>query len=385
MFFPSDFETNEESLKVLEEKFTPVAEDRFLYSLQSKKWSIEDIHRFNSSLGICLDYVRQEYERMKELKDVYNLDYPNDHKKYFSTMVELMSKMRSTLAAYKNILNRFRPRKTKKGTITHDPTSLHEGPHSKDLFGWEVYRDSTVKEVYNRINGFLNLASDIYQEAIEIIKEEESIRSNPDEACPRFDRSYQRSAKAQQKIIEVFDKNDVNIDNEIVTAMETAEDVRQLIASLFHTLSTAEFNFFCVCHIISEGRKAGLTTEEALLFGKDNKKKVIRVRTLLDHIVELIETRVDAIGWKGMLDGEFVMHLLCWCGWDGSKNNGLLNYVTRRCEGKIRVVKMGAVMAEKRKLTYKERSEIRALQDDFNKQMDDFVDSILAKQAQERA
>ena len=121
------------------------------------------------------------------------------------------------------------------------------------------------------------------------------------------------------------------------------------------------------------------------MFGKDNKKKVIRVRTLLDHIVELIETRVDAIGWKGMLDGEFVMHLLCWCGWDGSKNNGLLNYVTRRCEGKIRVVKMGAVMAEKRKLTYKERSEIRAQQDDFNKQMDDFVDSILAKQAQERA
>ena len=71
------------------------------------------------------------------------------------------------------------------------------------------------------------------------------------------------------------------------------------------------------------------------------------------------------------------MHLLYWCGWKGSKNEDLLGYVTNRCEGKIRVVKMGAVMREKRLLVKLDNTEIARQQEAFNRAMDAFVDAFL--------
>ena len=159
-------------------------------------------------------------------------------------------------------------------------------------------------------------------------------------------------------------------------------DVKQLIAELYHAFSHSDFNFFCACKTISDGRKAGLTPEESTLFGKDSIDKVVRIRTLLDHILELIDRRDDAIGWEGMLDGEFVMHLLFWCGWNGSKNEALLNYVTKRCEGKVNVVKMGAVMRVKRLLAYKDNHVVAQEQQTFNCEIDAFIDSLLYPNAE---
>ena len=42
MGYPLYIEASEETLRMLDEKFKPVAEDRFLYSLQQKRWTIED-------------------------------------------------------------------------------------------------------------------------------------------------------------------------------------------------------------------------------------------------------------------------------------------------------------------------------------------------------
>jgi len=381
---PFYIEASDETLRVLGEKFKPVEDDRFLYCLQNRKWTVEDVHKFNAHLRIGIDYASMEFERIKELRKVYNLDFPSDHKRYFSTVVDMMSRMRSTLSTYKNNLNKFRPRKSKKGSISNDPTSLHSGPYSKDFFGWEVYNDDAVKELYNVLNSFLKLANAIYLEADAIIEEEKEIRSDPNKACPRYERSRQRSLKTSSKIIEALKDKNVDFDNDIVKAMEAAEDVRLMIASLFHELSSSDFNYVCVCKAISDGRKVGLTPEESTIFGKANEKAVQKLKILLDHILELAEKMkgtIKVVGWKGMLDGEFVMHLLFWCGWDGIENQKLLSYVKKRCEGKIEVVKMGAVMREKRKLVRKDNDTIIKEQNAFNQQMDAFVNTFLAESA----
>lgn len=386
MSYSYHIEASEGMLRMLGEKFKPVDDARFLYCLQINKWTPEDVHTFNAKVMICFDYVYKEYGRMQELKKVYNLEYPTDHKKYFSLVVEVISKMRSTLSTYKSILDKFRPKrkgKKKKHRFNNnkkiDPTALHEGEYSKDAFAWEPYQNKAVEELYHNINNFFILAGKIYQEAITVIEEEKAIRQNPDLACPLYEKSFQRSVKDNKKIIEMMIAGNVNVDHDIVKAMEKAEDVRMLIASMFHELSFDEFNFFCACKAISDGRKAGLTDEETAIFGKDNSEKIFRIRILLDHIVELIEQNKDITGWKGMLNGEFVMHLLYWCGWDGSKNEDMLKYITKRCEGKIGVVKMGAVLVEKRKLAKIENDTIFEQQKSFNKQIEAFIDSIIAK------
>ena len=104
-------EPNEDTLRTIDEKFAPVGDDRFIYSLQQKKWKPEDIHGFISKLQISYEYTELEYKRILKLKDTYNLDYPSDHKLYFDTAIKLMNKIHSTLASYNNIINGFNPKK----------------------------------------------------------------------------------------------------------------------------------------------------------------------------------------------------------------------------------------------------------------------------------
>jgi hypothetical protein len=381
-------EPNEDTLRTIDEKFAPVGDDRFIYSLQQKKWKPEDIHGFISKLQISYEYTELEYKRILKLKDTYNLDYPSDHKLYFDTAIKLMNKIHSTLASYNNIINGFNPKKKrgkkyKNDIKSHDRTALFKGAYSKDMFGWDPYDERSVQNLYKDLNDYLILANNVLKTCLDIIDEEKAIRSDPELAYPLYENSYNRSVNNNRKLIESIDKANVNIDNCIVKAMEEAEDVKKLIASMFHEINHADFNFFCACKKISDGRKAGLTPDELIAFGKENAEKAFRLRTLLDHIMELTEQRDDVIGWKGMLAGKFVMHLLFWCGWDGRKNENMLRCISMPCTGIIGVVKMGAVMTEKRKLINIDNKEIMKQQSAFNQEMDAFVDSFSKESPQE--
>ncbi len=387
MGYPLYIEASEDTLRKLDEKFKPVAEDRFLYSLQQKRWTIEDVHNFNARLQISYTYTLKEYERMKELQKTYNKEYPTDHKQYLSTAIELMGKMRSTLSAYRKIADGFRPKKKrgskqKEGITACDRTTLYNGAYSQDAFGWEVYPDKGVKDLLNNLNDYLELAGKCLDLCLEVIDEERTIRATPEWAYALYKDSFDRSVSNSKRLIEFMKQQGGTIDHDIVKAIDEAKDVKQLIADLYHAFNHSDFNFYCACKTISDGQKVGMTPEEAALFGKDNIEKVVRIRTLLDHITELIAQRDDAIGWEGMLDGAFVMHLLFWCGWNGSKNEALLNYVTKRCEGKIRVVKMGAVMRVKRQLVNLDNAEIARQQEAFNRAMDAFVDAFWGNTAE---
>ena len=367
---------------MLDEKLAPVSDDRFWYSIQQKKWDIESVHNFIARLNISHDYTQREFERIKKLKETYNLDYPSDHKKYFSTAVELMKKMRSTLSAYKKIIEGFRPKK-KRGrnydnhVAGHDRTALFAGPYSQDAFGWEGYSDKSVKELLDALNSYLRLSGDCLATCLDIIDEENAIRGNPELAYRLYEASFDRSVKGNRKLIALMKDANISIDDDILKAMEEAKDIKQLIATLFHEINYSDFNYHCACKTVSDGRKAGLTKEEAFLFGKDNAGRVLRIRTLLDHIMELSQQRDDVVGWEGMLSGCFVMHLLYWCGWDGSKNEGMLTYVANRCQGKISCVKMSAVQSAKRKAFRLDNEERYRQQEAFDRDMDSFVDGLL--------
>ena len=174
MGYPLYIEASEETLRKLDEKFKPVAEDRFLYSLQQKHWTIEEVHTFNARLQISYDYTLKEYERMQELRKTYNKEYPTNHRKYFSTAIELMRKMRSTLSAYKKITHEFqqknkRGHKLKEGVTAYDRTPLYNGAYSQDAFGWEVYPDKAVKDLLKNLNDYLELAGKCLDLCLEVI------------------------------------------------------------------------------------------------------------------------------------------------------------------------------------------------------------------------
>ena len=381
MAYSTPYDYNEDSIRQLDEKFSEIEHDRFLYCIQEQqKWDIEKVNNFIAQLRTSHLYALKELDRLKQLEPTYNKEYPTNHRRYITTAQEVVSKMSSTLSGLKKIVAEFRNKgKNKKDVSIMDDTSLYTGPYMQDLFGWDTYKDQSAQDLLQELNSFLEDAQECIDIAVKMIEDEIAISQDPETAYPIYLDNYYRSVSDNRLFIKMIENQRPDLDNDFVQALVQADDSKRFIASLFHSFNRERFNLNCACVAIHEGKKAELTREESLIWGRDNEVKVKRLRLLLDHILELTENMEDVIGWKGMLKGYFVMRLLFWCGWNGSKNEAMLNYITKRCKGVIGVVKMGAVMTERRKLTRLTAKEDKAQQLAFNRQIDTFINSLEEK------
>ena len=381
MAYSTPYDYNEDSIRQLDEKFSEIEHDRFLYCIQEQqKWDIEKVNNFIAQLRTSHLYALKELDRLKQLEPTYNKEYPTNHRRYITTAQEVVSKMSSTLSGLKKIVAEFRNKgKNKKDVSIMDDTSLYTGPYMQDLFGWDTYKDQSAQDLLQELNSYLEDAQECIDIAVKMIEDEIAISQDPETAYPIYLDNYYRSVSDNRLFIKMIENQRPDLDNDFVKALEQADDSKRFIASLFHSFNRERFNLNCACVAIHEGKKAELTREESLIWGRDNEVKVKRLRLLLDHILELTENMEDVIGWEGMLKGYFVMRLLFWCGWNGSKNEAMLNYITKRCKGVIGVVKMGAVMTERRKLTRLTAKEDKAQQLAFNRQIDTFINSLEEK------
>ena len=378
MAYSTPYDYNEESIEQLDEKFSEIDHDRFLYCIQDQqKWDIEKVNRIIAQLRTCHIYAMKELERLRKLEPIYNKEYPTNHRRYVTTAQEVVSKMSSTLSGMKKITAEFRNKgKNKKDVTIMDDTALFSGPYMRDAFGWDTYKEMNAQDLLKELNSFLEDANECVDIAMRMIKEEIAIRQDPDSAYPIYMNDYNRSVSDNKLRLRMIESQRPDLDNDFVKALEEAEDTKKLIASMFHTFNRDRFVLNSACVAIHEGKKAELSKEESLIWGYDNETKVKRLRLLLDHILELTENMENVIGWEGMLKGHFVMRLLFWCGWNGSKNEAMLNYITKRCKGVIGVVKMGAVMNERRKLARLTAKEDEAQQKAFNRKIDAFINSL---------
>ena len=381
MAYSTPYDYNEDSIRQLDEKFSEIEHDRFLYCIQEQqKWDIEKVNNFIAQLRTSHLYALKELDRLKQLEPTYNKEYPTNHRRYITTAQEVVSKMSSTLSGLKKIVAEFRNKgKNKKDVSIMDDTSLYTGPYMQDLFGWDTYKDQSAQDLLQELNSFLEDAQECIDIAVKMIEDEIAISQDPETAYPIYLDNYYRSVSDNRLFIKMIENQRPDLDNDFVQALVQADDSKRFIASLFHSFNRERFNLNCACVAIHEGKKAELTREESLIWGRDNEVKVKRLRLLLDHILELTENMEDVIGWEGMLKGYFVMRLLFWCGWNGSKNEAMLNYITKRCKGVIGVVKMGAVMTERRKLARLTAKEDEAQQLAFNRQIDTFINSLEEK------
>ena len=381
MAYSTPYDYNEDSIRQLDEKFSEIEHDRFLYCIQEQqKWDIEKVNNFIAQLRTSHLYALKELDRLKQLEPTYNKEYPTNHRRYITTAQEVVSKMSSTLSGLKKIVAEFRNKgKNKKDVSIMDDTSLYTGPYMQDLFGWDTYKDQSARDLLQELNSFLEDAQECIDIAVKMIEDEIAISQDPETAYPIYLDNYYRSVSDNRLFIKMIENQRPDLDNDFVQALEQADDSKRFIASLFHSFNRERFNLNCACVAIHEGKKAELTREESLIWGRDNEVKVKRLRLLLDHILELTENMEDVIGWEGMLKGYFVMRLLFWCGWNGSKNEAMLNYITKCCKGVIGVVKMGAVMTERRKLARLTAKEDEAQQLAFNRQIDTFINSLEEK------
>jgi hypothetical protein len=379
MSYSTPYDYNDDSIRKLDEKFSKIEVDRFLYCIQvQQKWDIEKANNFAAQISTSHTYTLKELNRLKEMEPTYNKEYSTNHRKYITTAQEVVSKMGSTLSGLKKIVSEFRDKGKKKKDVTiMDETPLFAGPYSTDCFGWDAYDDNSALKLLQELNSFLKDANECIDIAMKMIKDEIATSNSPEIAYPIYLKDYYSSVSDSRQLIKMIESQRPDLNNDFVKALEEAEDAKKLIASLFHTYNREQFVLNSACVAIHQGKKGELTKEESLIWGLENEAKVKRLRLLLDHILELKDSMEGVMGWEGKLKGHFVMRLLYWCGWNGSKNEAMLNYITKRCKGKIGVVKMGAVLTEKRKLARQlTPSADKEQQHAFNRKIDAFIDDV---------
>ena len=117
MAYSTPYDYNEESIRKLDEKFSEIENDRFLYCIQDQqKWDIEKVNNFIAQLRTSHTFTLKELDRLKQLEPTYNKEYSTNHRRYITTAQEVVSKMTSTLSGFKKIVAEFRNKGKNKKT-----------------------------------------------------------------------------------------------------------------------------------------------------------------------------------------------------------------------------------------------------------------------------
>ena len=232
-----------------------------------------------------------------------------------------------------------------------------------------MHTGQSVKRLYDELIDYLNTASENIELCLEVIERENYMRQHPEEIIEVHDKCYQDTINHSQTTIKRFLNSSTNTDNDIVKAIEEADDAKKTIAELFHMLNVDQWNDYVICRATTEARNVGLTKEELFLWGKERREQVVRVRKLLRHLDEL---DMDKVKKGSALSGQFLMRLFSWCNIIDDRQHGVLrDYIAQNYKGIV--VKMGAVNAEKRKCLQLDNSENRRQQEVFNSAIEDFL------------
>lgn len=374
MVLDNTIEKNEETLMMLDDSLPQASVDRFVFGLQQRKWKELDILQFTVSVRTSHSYAIIENGRLKNWKETFNDEYATDHNAYFTTAERSMNRIRCTLSGIKKAVTKLcYTSKKQLPTDAETPTVYERSPllnghYSPDLFGLDAYGQS-VKQLYDELLNYLNTASENVELCLEVIERETYMRQHPEEIIEVHDKCYQNTFNHSQTTINRFLNSGTNTDNDIVKAIEKADDAKQTIAELFHMLNVDQWNDYVICRATNEARNTGLTKEELLLWGRERKEQIMRVRKLIQHLDKLDMEKVK----KGKaLSGYFLMRLFNWCDINDNSQHGVLrDYIAKNYNGLV--VKIGAVNAEKRKCLRLDNSENRRQQDLFNQTIESFL------------
>ena len=374
MILDNTLEKTEDTLLMLDDSLSQASVDRFVYGLQQRKWKEWDIIQFTATIRNSHTYAIMENGRLKDWKGTFNEEYATDHNTYFTTAERSMNRIRCTLSGIKKAVTKLCYTSKKQLPADADIPTVYErsplmnGQYSPDLFGLGAYGQS-VKRLYEELVSYLETASENVDLCLEVIERENYMRQHPEEIVEVHDKCYRATFSHSQSIIKRFLNAGMNMDNDIVKAIEDADDAQKQIAELFHMLNVDQWNDYVICRATTEAQNIGLAKDELFLWGRERRDQVLRVRKLLQHLDELEMKKVK----KGnALSGYFLMRLFIWCDINDDRQHGVLrDYIARNYNGIV--VKIGAVNAEKRKCLLLDNSENRRQQADFNTAIDDFL------------
>lgn len=359
MLYSTIVDKNEEGLRMIIDAAEKFHEGRYLNAIHECHLKKEDILGVTEYVKEYITKLNREYLALARFARSFNSKYATENNKCFDTAEKLFGKIRSTVSASKRIYKKFcrtvrkrmPPAVASQRPSVFTRSELVNKYHSGQLFGIDTY-DECVARLYEQLEGFFLELVKCLALCRMIIREESSIRNAPERCMKIYRESYDEMLGNTRTIMRMFKESKMVPNSEFDDRRKKAGLLSDFICSNFHTLDLSQFQMHV---LVSELMKSdGMTNEEKILFGADNRAMAEKARLVVRHFDEL-EKDAHKGKHKGKHSAYCVASFMLWCGLgkDGNVKFFVEEYFNRTYKGEYPPVKTNAVNSAKNVLQLK--------------------------------
>ena len=209
MVFNTIVEKDESTLKFLLQKAEEYKEERLLYSISIRRFTVIEIEMMTADIKESLARMSKEYISLLNFAAFFNKQYATNNNKCFDTAYYLFNRMNSTIACtkkiYKKTCRRINKKYIQKNGEELSPSVFTASllNESADLFGIGTYPKAVV-DLCIAMRDFYKMLITIIKLCRKVINRERQIRNDPQLCLIIYKNSCDQALKDIKNVIDIF-------------------------------------------------------------------------------------------------------------------------------------------------------------------------------------
>lgn len=349
MRYSTIVEQDDKTLVEIIDALNQFEKDRFIAGIQARNFSSYEIEQASDLVHMYQAKMNIESRALVKFSETFIQQFATDNNKCFETAQLYFHRIRSTLAALKNVLQKTTPRsmvQLPEGVTqptVFQRSALTYGAVQRDMFGLASY-DEKVQQLFHQFDTLLSTATTTLGLCHQMIENEKIVREDAEQLRLIYKDSCNALMDSVREYAELVGDIKQVSETELNKRKAKARSMDDFLRSEYHNVPKKEFKRYVLLEVVKQGRNEGLTEEETFLF-HDNHEKVKLVRYAIEHF-----DKMEVEGQQGKLDSTSIVYFLKWCGVDKAKEKRLYTYFCDTYKGRFRTLVWSAVSKERKEL-----------------------------------
>lgn len=369
MVFNTLVEKDESTLKFLLQKAEEYKEERLLYSISIRRFTVIEIEMMTADIKESLARMSKEHISLLNFAAFFNKHYATNNNRCFDTAYYLFNRMNSTIACtkkiYKKTCRRINKKYIQKNGEELSPSVFTASllNESADLFGIDTY-PKAVEELCIAMRDFYKMLITIIKLCRKVINRERQIRNDPQLCLIIYKNSCDQALKDIKNAIDIFPTQKTSmipLDDFTKKKQNTSPaSLQKFICDGLHTLNIKQLRAHSYCEALSAGNKEGLNEIESKIFNKDrNTGKWIHA--IIEHFDEITpKGRLDTSTNKHKISTKHVAILMLMFNTDRfcNKKTFIEDYFFTQYKGDYIKANYASIEGQFKKITKKQKEYI---------------------------
>ncbi len=331
------------------ENFEKDGGDRLMCAMDMRKWDLEEIDRLSVYIVLSRQKMETELIRLRKYGESFNDMFATDHNDYYSSVENLLKRIRSHTLSLKTVLKKTcsskHPNKKECQKYNIRPKSVRrESVLAANCYQKPLYTidDPTtppqVSEFFHELQKFFEAEKECMKICLRVLKEEAEIRKDPVKSMYILNKYRRKAFEKLRGQIKLISDDTISTLKEITPAYQRFNSFatdEAFAQEDFHRHNVTDMDHFCLIELAMAKQQNKLDNEELTNWG-DNPEWVKKIKYVIKHFDELLPA-----SFTHKMMGKFQYYF---CKWALPNNiSSATKYFIKHYDGKWKVSKYGAV------------------------------------------